>query len=48
MENSKTITIVFEDEQPMLQAIKKIRESGAEIIDLRPEATVLETRAQTS
>ena len=34
MENSNTITIVFDDEQPMLQAVKKIRESGAEIIDV--------------
>jgi len=34
MENTNTITIVFDDEQPMLQAVKKIRESGAKIIDV--------------
>lgn len=34
MENNNTITIIFEDEQPMLQAVKKIRESGGEIIDV--------------
>ena len=34
MENAKTITIVFDDEQPLLQAVKKIRESGANIIDV--------------
>jgi len=34
MENTNTITIIFDDEQPMLQAVKKIRESGAKIIDV--------------
>jgi hypothetical protein len=34
MENTNTITIVFDDEQPMLQAVIKIRESGANIIDV--------------
>ena len=34
MENSNTINIIFDDEQPMLQAVKKIRESGTGIIDV--------------
>ena len=34
MENNNTINVVFDDEQPMLQAVKKIRESGAKIIDV--------------
>ena len=34
MGNTNIITIVFDDEQPMLQAVKKIRESGAKIIDV--------------
>ena len=34
MENTNMITIIFDDEKPLLQAVKKIRESGAEIIDV--------------
>jgi len=34
MENTNTLTIVFDDEQPMLQAVKKIREAGGQIIDV--------------
>ncbi len=34
MKYNNTITIVFDDEQPMLQAVKKIRESGEKIIDV--------------
>jgi len=34
MENKQYVTVVFDDEEPLLQAVKKIREQNEKIIDV--------------
>ena len=34
MENKQYISVFFEDEKPLLQAVKKLRESNEKIIDV--------------